>query len=827
MRFGPELNAYTGFDETVYMIQIPTEEKGVVEKGIKILRDWAGNISFENEEIDKERGVIVEEWRLGRGAQGRIQDKMLPVLLKDSKYAQRLPIGKKEIIESFKYETLKRFYKDWYRPDLMAVVAVGDFNVKEMESLIKKEFSAIPAVKNARKRPSFDVPKFKETLYSINSDPELPMGNAVIYYKNKPYSTVTLKDFKEDALANIFSGLMGERLEEKRLQADAPFVMAYAVPSGSLVRSLSPGMVAVIPKDNNVEKGLSALLVEFERAKKFGFTETEIERQKKEYLRSLEELVKEKGKRESAELIERIIENYLKGETYPNEDTNFDLAKKIVPTITVKDLNDFISRFFPDENRVVTVALPEKKEVVKPTQEQLVKIINGAGKEKVEAYVDKTLNEDIIPFEIKPGKIVSEKKDDITGTTELKLSNGAKVVLKPTDFKNDEILYASFSYGGSSLTDDKDEAACSIIGPVLAQSGVGKFTQTQLSKYLTGKIVSVSPYIGTYNEGLNGRSSVKDLETLFKLNYLYFTQPRKDSASFKSLMALFESTYKNRASSPDAVFSDSLDVTLYNYHKRKLPITEARLKEISLDRSFNFYKERFADAGNFTFIFVGSFDMNTIKPMIEKYIGGLPSLNRNERWKDIGLDYAQGNIQKTVKKGIEPKSKVQIYFTGTTEWGKWDTHRLSALMEAMDIKLREAIREEKGGTYGISIQPRINRIPKASYYISITFGCKPERAEELYNQVMEQVDSVINYPLKDVYINKVKETELKSMEKELKENTLWISAIQNSYMLNLPLPDLLEYKNKIESLTPKLMQETAKKYFNKNNVIKMILYPEK
>lgn len=827
MRFGPELNAYTSFDETVYMIQIPTEKKDILQKGFKILSDWASSISFENEEIDKERGVIIEEWRLGRGAQGRILDKMLPVVLKDSKYAERYVIGKKEILESFKYETLKRFYKDWYRPELMAVIAVGDFNVKEIEDVIKKEFGSIPAAKNPRKRSEFDVPCFKETLYSIESDIELPMANTTVYYKNKPYSTLTNKDFKEDAMGAIFSGIMGDRLQEISLKADAPFLGAQISSGTGFVRAVQPAVAAFAPKDNNIEKGLKAVLVELEKAKKFGFTETELERQKKEYLRGLEENVKEKDKRESAEIIERIIENFLKGESYPNEETNFELGNKIVPTITLKDLNEFVNRVFVNENRVVTVSLPEKSDVKKPSKEALAAIIDNIGNEKIEAYVDKTLNEDLIPFEIKLGRIVSEKKEDKTNTTELVLSNGAKVVLKPTDFKNDEILYSSFSFGGSSLADDKDEVTCSIIGAILGQSGVGKFNQTQLGKYLTGKVASVSSYIGTYWEGVSGRSSVKDLETMFKLNYLYFTQPRKDSAVFKSLMSIVENTLKNRSSNPDAVFSDSLGVTLYNYHKRKLPVTVERLKEINLDRGIEFYKERFADAGDFTFVFVGSFDIAAIKPLIEKYIGGLPSIKRNEKWKDINLTYAKGNIQKTIKKGIEPKSKVQMYFTGNTEWTKGEVFRLNALVEAMNIKLREAIREEKGGTYGIGISPGIARIPNDNYSIVIGWGCQPQRAEELSNQVMVQIDSVVNYPMKEQYINKVKETELKSREKGLKENNTWLSWIQNAYMYNQPVDDILNYKEKIDSLTPKVLQETAKKYFNKDNFIKLTLYPEK
>jgi zinc protease len=827
MRFGPELNASTSFDETIYMLQLPTEKQDVLGKGFKILREWASNISFENEEIDKERGVIVEEWRIGRGAQARIQDKQIPVILKDSHYAERLPVGKKEIIESFKYETIKKFYKDWYRPDLMAVIAVGDFDVKEIEKVIKQQFGSIPAVKKPRPRKTFTVPEFKETFYTIESDKELGMSRVSVLYKNKPYATVALKDFKEDALSSIFSGVMSDRLEEERLRADAPFVAAYISSGLGFVRSLSPAQVTVVPKDNNIEKGLKAALLELERAKKFGITETELDRQKKEYLRSLEESVKEKDKKESSELVDRLIENYLQGETYPSEETNYELGKKIVPAITLADINDFIKRTFKDENRVVAASLPDKAEVKKPTKELLENILINAGKEKIEAYVDKTLNEDLIPFEIKPGTITSEKKDELTGTTELKLSNGALAVLKPTDFKNDEILYTAFSDGGTSVYEDKDEMNASIGSTIIAQSGVGKFSQPELSKFLTGKIVNIIPYVSTYSEGLRGKASVKDIETLFKLNYLYFTSPRKDTAAFKSLMSMIGSVLKNRDANPEANFADTTSVTLYNYHKRALPITAERLNEINYDTTFKFYKDRFADASDFTFVFVGNFKPDDMKPFIEKYIASLPALNRNEKWRDIGLDYKKGAVQKEVKKGIEQKGKVQMYYSGEFEWSPKEEFILQSLTDVMTIKLREAIREEKGGTYGIGIMSNANKIPKGRYLITLGFGCKPERAEELSKETLTQIDSVINYPVKESYISKVKEAYLKAMEKDLKENNSWLGWIQDSYKENTPLSDVLSYKEKAALLTPQAIQNAAKKFFNKDNFIKVVLYPEK
>ena len=827
MRFGPELNAGTGMDETTYMLQMPTDKKENLEKGFQILSEWAHNIAFEPEEIDKERGVIIEEWRLGRGAQGRITDKMIPVLLKNSKYASRLPIGKKEILESFKHETLKKFYKDWYRPDLMAVVAVGDFMVKDVENMIKKEFGVIPPVKNPRKRTEFDVPPHKETLYSIESDKELPMSTAIIYYKTKPYATLTYKDFKEDAMGAIFTGLIMERLEEIRLKPDAPFLFAQIAPGGGFVRSASASAVVVIPKDNNVEKGLKAVLIELERAKKFGFTETEIERQKKEYLRVLEERVKEKDKRESAELVDRIIENYLKGETYPNEETNFEIGRKVVPVITAGDITEFINRSFGDENRVVTVSMTEKEGVTKPAQEALAKILTEAGKEKIEAYVDKTISQELIPFEIKPGKIVSESKDEKMNITKLELSNGAIVYLKPTDFKNDEVLFSAYSKGGSSLYDEKFHRTVTMAPNYISQAGAGSFTQPDLKKYLTGKNAYVTPRISLYSEGMDGGASLKDLETMFRLNYLYFTNPRKDTSVFRSLYSMSENLLKYRSGSPENVFIDTVNVTLSNYHKRGIPLNLEGRKEINYDKAFEYYKERFANAGDFTFTFAGSFKIENIKPLIEKYIGGLPSTGQKEDFKDAGMRYPKGVILKEVKKGIEQKSSVQYYFTGDISWTREEAYLLESLTEVMNIKLREAIREDKGGTYGIQVVSSASKEPKGEYIIGISFGCQPQRAEELCSVIMSQIDSVANYPLKAEYVNKVRETQLKAFEKDSKENSSWIAWIGGALRYGISLEDFLPNENRIKALSAADIQSAAKKFFNKDNYLRVVLYPEK
>lgn len=825
VKFGPELNAYTSFDETVYMLQVPTDKPDLVDKGFLVLEDWAHGLSFDNTEIDKERGVITEEWRLGRGAGMRMLDKQLPVIFKNSKYADRLTIGDVNIIKNFEYETLKKYYKDWYRPDMMAVAAVGDFDKAEIEKLIKQHFENIKPIEKPRVREYSPVPNHKETLFAIASDKEATMSEISLYIKRPTEKVVTIDDYKKSIISSLFSTMINARLNELTLLADPPFVGAAAGKSG-FVRTSDAFYLGAGVKDGGIEKGLEAVLREAERARKFGFTATELDRAKKNVLRGMEKALAEKDKMESSNHIDRMVSHFLRGVVMPGVEIQHGLYNKLVPTITLEDVNKMTGELLLTDNRVVTVSVPEKEGVKIPTEESLKAVLDKVQSEKIEAYVDKVKSVPLVKELPKPGTIVSESKNEKLDFTEWKLSNGARIVLKKTDFKNDEILLSSFSQGGLSLVEDNEFLSASMANQIAAESGLGEFDQTELRKALTGKIANVNPFIGRTHEGFNGSCSPADAETMFQLIYLRFTNPRFDSTAFVSLKAKMKAMLENLRNEPRAVFDDTLTCTLNNYNFRTRPLTIDMLDQINLETAAKKFKERINDAGDFTYIFVGNIDIEKMKPLILQYIGGLPGKNLNEKWIDRKYTNPVGIVEKEVRKGIEPKSTVSVIFTGDFTWSRTEEYYLESLMDALNIRLREVIREDKGGTYGVGIRSNINKFPTPRYQLTLGFGCNPDRAEELTKAAFMVLDSMKQFGPSNEILLKVKETQRRTREVNLKRNGFWLGVFNNYFSTQENPEEFLNYSKWNENLKAEDIKATANKYINDKNYIKAILYPE-
>ena len=826
MKFGPEVNAYTSFDETVYMLDVPTDSAEMLDKGFQILEDWAHNVSFEDDEIDKERGVIVEEWRLGRGAWARIMDKQYPVIFKNSQYAVRLPIGKMDIVKNFPHSVLRRFYKDWYRPDLMAVVAVGDFNKAKIENLIKEHFNRLVNPKDERTRKLFDVPDNKGTLYTIETDPEATQNYVSVYFKEDVKPEDKVSDYRNSIVENLYNGMLNARLRELSQQADPPFVYGYSS-KGRMIRTKNLYNLTCVVKDGGIQRGLDAILTEAARVKQHGFTETELERQKKSMLRSMEKAFNERNKTQSSRLASEYIRNYLYNEPVPGISYEYEAYKKFLPGISLDEVNQLANKLMTKDNRVVAVAGPEKKDSPMPTKEELAAIFKKVDNTKVAAYEDKVANVPLLEKTPSSSKVINTKNFDDLKVTEWTLGNGVKVVLKPTDFKNDEVLFRAFSPGGNSLVEDSDYIPATTASAIIQLSGVGKFNYTQLQKMLAGKVVNVSPFVGELSEGMNGSASPKDLETMFKLIYLYFTAPRADSSAYLSYQSRIRSYLANRDLSPNAAFSDTISVTLAQYHPRRQPFTEATLDKMNLQKSFNIYKNRFADASDFTFVFVGNFDKEKIKPLIETYLGGLPSIKRKEYWKNLHIDPPKGVISKELKKGIEPKSMVILTFTGPYNWGYQHNFDLYAMRSVLDIKLRELLREDKSGTYGVRVSSSGQKYPDQEYDVSIMFGCAPERVNEMVNALFKEIDSLKTTPVDDIYITKVKETQKRQWEVESKENSFWVGTLQKYFFYDMDLSQIMKNQERIDGLTKKAIMDAAKKYLNEKNYVKVVLYPQK
>ena len=826
MRFGPDLNAYTSFDETVYMLQVPTDSLNQLENGFRILENWAHKVTLDDEEIDKERGVVVEEWRLGQGAGQRMFDKQLPILFKGSRYAERLPIGSMDVVQNASYETIRRFYRDWYRPDQMAVVAVGDFDPQQIEARIKNLFGAIPKRQTLRERKVYDVPGHKETLFAIASDPEATRSSVNVLFKHSARVDRTAREYRDNIVERIYHEMLNGRLTEIAQKADAPFLYAFSTKWGwartSEMIALGAGVV-----DGGIPAGMEAILVEGERVHQYGFTATELERAKKSVLRSMEKLYQERDKQESRGYASELIRHFLEEEAVPGIEFEFKLYQETLPGIGLQEVNALAQKFITTENRVVMASVPEKEGVPVPTAEELAAVLDRIASLKIEPYVDKVSSEPLIADLPEPGKIVSKKYYEDIDTHELTLSNGVRVVLKSTDFKNDEILFQAYSPGGFSLFPDADLVTGKMADNIMDYSGLGSFSSVDLQKLLAGKDVSTSPYINALYEGLNGSTSPTDLETLFQLIYLQFTASRQDPEAFASLMTQLRSQLENQRLSPDAAYRDTLNVTLNGHHPRRRPMTTSMLEQVDLAKAQILYNDRFADAGDFTFLFVGSFQMDQMLPLVVQYLGALPSSGRIESWVDEGVRTPKGQINKIVTRGVEPKSTTRISFPGTFEYNRQNRYDMYTMMQVLRIRLREVLREDMGGVYGVSVWASMSKEPLNEYSLNVTFGCAPDRVKELTDAVLVEIKALMNQVPDPVNVEKVKESQRREREINIKQNSYWLNSLAVYYREDRDLADFMKFNELIEGFNGEAAQKAAARYFDLNNMIQVTLNPEK
>jgi zinc protease len=827
MRFGADLNAYTSFDETVYILTVPTDKPETIDRALLILEDWARNVSFDPKEIDQERGVVMEEWRLGRGAGSRMRDKEFPIMFKGSRYADRLPIGKPEIIQNGKAERLKKFYSDWYRPDLMAVIAVGDFDKAAIEKMVTAHFASIPAATKPRPRPTYDIPDHPGTVYAIATDKEATNTTVEVDNILPAREQGSMSDYRQRTVDRLFSGMLSGRFSELAQKADAPFIFAGGGRGSFLARTKESATLVALVKEDGIERGLDALLGEAERVSRFGFTATELARQKQSVLLNYQRLAAEKDNTQSANLAGEYIRNFLINETLPSADDEYALHQRFLPEITLDEVNKLAKEWYSGQNRLVIVNAPDKSGLVIPDETKLAAVIKTEAAKDLKPYVDTVGSATLLESIPAPGAIAKTTTKEAAGITEWELSNGVKVVLKPTTFKADEILFRATSPGGTSLATDKDYIPASTATQVITAGGVGKFNAIDLRKYLTGKVASASPFIGELEEGLSGSSSRKDMETMFQLIYLRFTQPRADATAFGVQATQTKTILANQAAQPEYAFFEALTTTRYQNHiRRRLP-TPASVEEWNLDKSLAFYKDRFADASDFTFVFVGSFDLATMKPLVERYLGALPSIHRKEAWKDVGVRTPAGIVEKKVEKGIEPKSEAAIVFSGPFEWDQ--THRVAirAMSEVLQTRLLEIIREELGGTYSITASQGYQKIPNPVYSITIQFGCAPQRTDDLIKRVFEEIEKFKTNGPTEKQVTDEKEALLREFETNSKLNNYLLSQITQKYQIGEDPAGLWKIPEYYQKIDAAMIQQAAKTYLNTNTFVKVTLFPEK
>jgi zinc protease len=825
MRFGAHVNAHTSFDETVYELQIPTEDDAVIDRSLLIMEDWARDVSFDAVEIDKERGVVLEEWRLGLGADERIQQAQFPLLLEGSRYADRLPIGTPEVIQNVSYRRVRQFYEDWYRPDLMAVVAVGDFDPAVIEEKIRSHFSSIEGPSSPKPRPAYDVPERPGTVYSVVTDPEVTGTRIRVSNNRAARPMVTLRDYRQHMVEGLFSGMLSARLDEIAQTPNAPF-LAARTGRGLFVRTAEMTTLDAIVARGGVEAGVAALFAEVDRVVRFGFTETELVRQKLNLQRGLQRSVIEKDKSPSGPLADEFIRNFIQAEPIPGIVYEFGLNQRFLPEITLEEVNGLASGWMPDGNRLVAITAPENDRASLPSEAALARVISAANGAPLTAYVDSVITQPLLASLPSAGGVASTVTDEDLGITEWRLSNGARVVLKPTTFQQDEILFRAISPGGTSLATDEDFVAADTATAVLSQGGLGELNLVDLEKVLAGTTAFVRADIGQTTEGLVGGSSRADLETMFQLLYLNFTAPRADPVAFEVLHEQWSVALANRGVVPETVFDEALAAALSQDHLRAQPLTADRLAGMNLETSLAFYRDRFADASDFTFVFVGSFDLATIRPLVEQYVASLPALRRTEAARDIGMHAPLGVVEREVRSGIAPRSQVSIVFSGAFE--NDESHRVIArvMAESLAGNLQGTLREDLGGTYGVRVAPRFTKYPTGEYRLTINFSCDPARTENLVRAAFRVVENFKrNGPSRGQVLD-ARAALMRDFETNSQENVYFLNRMASKYEFGEDVAEVFDMESIYEQLTVGALRDAARAYLNTDRYVQVTLLPE-
>jgi zinc protease len=825
MPFGPEVNAYTNYDETVYMLLVPTEDPEIMETAVQILEDWAHLITLEPEEVEKERPIIVEEWRLGRGAEARMRDRQHPILFKDSRYAERRPIGKLEIIESAPVEALRRFYRDWYRPDLMAVVAVGDFDAQWVEETIVKYFGNLEEAEQPRERVVYPVPAHPGSLYAPATDPEATSTRVSLYVKADPQPQGTLADYRRELVEAMYNGMLNERFQELTKKPDAPFIGAGSF-SSRFIRSLEAYVLAARVRAGRVSESLDVLLTETDRVRRHGFTASELQRTKQRFMTWIEQVYRDRDNMESETLAESYVAHFLEGEPIPDIEFEYRLFQEYVPGISLAEINGLASELLQEDNRVVLVNAPESEAAEVPDETTVQALFAAVVNKDIPPYEDRVLDQPLFTAQLEGGQVSGRRTFSELGYEELLLSNGVRVILKPTDFKEEEILFGAFSPGGHSLVPDDQYVAAVTAANIVNEGGLNGFDAISLQKKLTGKVVAVDPWIGELHEGMRGSTRPQDLETLLQLIYLYITEPRRDEQSYRAYRERLLTMVENREASPSSIFWDTVRTAISQNHFRSRPWTPEVLEEMDLEVSLQVYRDRFADVGDFTFVFVGNLDPDDFVPLVAHYLGSLPSTGRVESWRDVEMDPPVGIVEREVNKGLEPQSRVQIVFGGAGDWSLRSRLQLEALKQVLDIALRENVREEAGGSYDVGVDAELNRYPDEEYFVYIGFGCAPDQVETLTGLVFDLVAEIREKGPAEKDVNKVKEILRREHEQNLKTNDYWLGILQLVYLNDLDPEVLLDFDARLESISGDTLQKMAVQTLDPSSYVRVVLNPE-
>ena len=833
--FGAHLNAYTSYDETVYFLEIPTDDPEILETAFQILSDWAYAISFEPDEVDLERGVVLEEWRLGQGFDSRWRDGIYQALFGSSRYAERSPIGLPEVVENAPVEQLRAYYERWYRPELMALVAVGDLDPAVIEAKITQHFAPPPEGEAQQERaavatpatvPAFEVPGHEEPRIDIFTDPEAPGTQLILVRKTPPDTGQDRAWFRRFVTEELAFSMLNARLFERGQVADPPYLGAGGS-RGAFVRPTDIVTFSVVTEQGGVEEGFTALLEELQRVLRHGFTASELAREKADLLSAAESVYRERDQRDSGLLASEYRTHFLSGVPAPGAEAEWQLYQQLIPEVSLEEVDALGASWSEAGDTVLLVLRPED-----PAADSddllgaaMAAQLEGADALQVEAYEDDFDDLPLLATLPTPGSITSEEPIESIDAVRWTLSNGVTVIAKQTDFQNDEVLFTAFSPGGHSLVSDEDHVSALHAADIASGSGAGLHDSVALDKLLAGKRVSVAPYISALHEGLAGNASPEDLETLFQLITLYVTEPRFDPAYFSTYEARLRSIAESRAADPDSAFFDRATTALAQNHHRNRPLSLDVVDELDLDRARAVYGERFADLSDATFVFAGAFAWEELRDLSARYLASLPTTGRVEEWVDHDIDPPPGVEEHVVRKGLEPRSQTIRIYAGDAEWSREEALTVAVAREILGTRLRERVREALGGTYAIGVSGSLSAIPDSEYLLYILFGSDPARVDELTAEVAVEV-AWLRDGGEQSYLDTVKEQLRTSREEELRENGFWLRQIEVALQRGESLDEITRFDERLEALTLEDVAAAARRYLLDERYIHVVLLPE-
>lgn len=827
IKFGTNLNAYTSIDETVYNISnAPIDRTGVLDSCLLILHDWSNYILLKDDEIDKERGVIREEWRSRNSGMLRVYTDLLPTIYQGDKYADCMPIGSIDVINNFPYKDIRDYYHKWYRPDLQGIVIVGDIDVDTVEAKLKAVFADVQKPVNPAERTYYPVTDNKEPIVAIGTDKEVDDPSIEIYFKQDatPDSEKNNVGYlASQYMTSMISSMLNARLSELVQSANPPFTRASSYYSDFFVAKTKEAFaLSASSKADGIETALKTLLQETERARRFGFTESEYARARANYLQSLESAYNEREKTKHGSYVREYVQNFLNGEPIPGIEAEYAMMNQLAPNIPLQAMNMVMQQLVPDSNQVVIIAGPAKEGLKYPTKEEVINLLKGMKDLDLQAYVDKVSDEPLMKEAPKGGKIISEKEGDIYGSTKLVLSNGVTVYVKKTDFKADEIRMKGTSLGGKSIFPDKDALNFAVMDNVIAVGGLGNFSQVDLTKVLAGKKVSVNAGLGATTENVFGTCSPKDFETMMQLTYLTFTAPRKDAEAFESFKNRMKAQLESAQENPLSSINDSLQKAMYNNHPRVVMMKPEMVDQIDYDRILEMYNDRFKDASDFTFYFVGNIDLETAKPLIAEYLGALPAINRKETFKDTKMSIRKGVYKNEYAKEQQtPTATIVFLYSGKAPYTLKNDILLSFATQVLDMVYTEEVREKEGGTYGVNCFGDLQKYPKEQLLLQIVFQTDPAKKDKLAGIVVDELKKLAAEGPSDVHLQKVKEYMLKKYADNQKENGYWMNNLNDYFYYGMDMTE--GYTDIVNSITAKDIQKFVSDLLKQGNEIEVTM----